>query len=133
MDDFVAFTTVSSSSTHHTQSPKTRPNQINTITPNLHYPTSTNHNPTLSSPHFIHHYPNPIPHYILFTSPPRHSIHPSIHLSIHTHPCTNTYTLTRSIVNKLLTLYIYIDILTFMWYNQNNGKGAFLYVKYLTI
>ena len=54
----------------------------------------------------------------------------------YSHPHQNippTQTLTRLIVNKLLTLYIYIDILTFMWYNKDNGEGAFLYVKYLTI
>ena len=42
------------------------------------------------------------------------SIHLSIHPSIHIHPYTDAYTLTRLIVNKLLTLYIPIDILTFI-------------------
>ena len=63
----------------------------------------------------------PTPHYILFTSPPKHSIY----LSIHIHPYTDAYTLTRLNVNKLLTLYISIDILTFMWYNRDNGEGPF--------
>ena len=121
LDDFVAFATGFGSSTHHTQSPKTRPKPRLNTTPNLHHPTPTNHNPTLSNPHFIYHYPNPNPHTILFTSPSKHSIHPSIHIHLY----TDAYTLTHSIVNKLLTLYIYIDILTFMWYNQNNGEGLF--------
>ena len=86
LDEFVAFATGFGSSTHHTQSPKTRPKPRLNTTPNLHHPTSTNHNPTLSNPHFIHHYPNLNPHTILFTSSPKHSIYSSIHPSFHTHP-----------------------------------------------
>ena len=128
MDENVAFATSFGSSTHHTQSPKTRPKpRLNTITPNLHHPTQTNHNPTLSSPTSS----NPIPshpthHPIHIPTKTFHlSIYLPIYLSIHTHPYTNTYTLTRLIVNKLLTLHIPIDILTFMWYNKDNGKGPF--------
>ena len=74
--------------------------------------------------------PHPTHHPIHLTT---QTFHPSNYLSTHTHLHTDAYTLTRSIVNKLLTLYIPIDILTFMWYNQDNGEGAFLYVKYLTM
>ena len=96
-----------------------RLNQSNPTQPDLTplYPT-----PNLS----IHHPPSTTqtpPHTILFTSPPKHSIHLSFHLYTSTY--TDAYTLTRLIVNKLLTLYIYIDILTFMWYNKDNGKGPF--------
>ena len=53
--------------------------------------------------------------------------HPDIpSIPYHLHTPTHTQTLTRLIVNKLLTLYISIDILTFMWYNQNNGEGPFV-------
>ena len=125
MDEIVAFATGFGSSTHHTQSPKPRPKpRLNTT---ITQPP-TNHNPTLSNPTSSNPIPSnfttpdhPIPHYILFTSQPKHSIY----LSIHTHPYTDAYTLTRLIVNKLLTLYISIDILTFMWYNQDNGEGPF--------
>ena len=95
LDGFVAFATGLGSSTHHTQSPE----------PNLTQPPSTiPHHPTL---HLIH-----IPTQ-------------TFHLSTRTYPYTDIYTLTRSIVNKLLTLYISIDILTFMWYNKDNEKGPF--------
>ena len=120
MDEFVAFATGFGSSTHHTQSPKPRLNptrpkpRLNTITPNLT-------NRPLIHVYTLH---NPTSHTILFTPPPKHSIHPSIY-HLHTHPYTDAYTLTRLIVNKLLTLYISIDILTFMWYNKDNEKGPF--------
>ena len=120
MDEIVAFATGFGSSTHHTQSPKPRPKpRLNTT---ITQPP-TNHNPTLS---------NPIPsnfttpdhptlHYILFTSPLKHSIYPSIYIQTLTR---FTYTFTLN-VNKLLTLHISLDILTFMWYNKDNGKGPF--------
>ena len=82
------------------------------LNPTLSTPTSSN--PILSNlitPDY------PIPHSILFT--PTQTFHLSIHPSIHIHPYTDAYTLTRLIVNKLLTLYISIDILTFMWYNND--------------
>ena len=130
LDEIVAFATGFGSSTHHTQSPKPRLNptrpkpRLNTITPSLHHPTPTNHNPTLSNPHFIYHYPNPSPTLHPIHVPTK-TFHLFIYPSIHTHPHTNTYTLTRSIINNLLTLYISIDILTFVWYNGDNGEEAF--------
>ena len=124
MDEIVAFATGFGSSTHHTQSPKTRPKPRLNTTPNLHHPTPTNHNPTLSNPHFIHHYPNSS-HTPSYSHPYPNipSIYLSIHPSIHIHLYTDAYTFTRLIVNNLLTLHIPIDILTFIWYNQNNGEG----------
>ena len=105
--------------THNRPIPITTQPDFTSPPHNLHHPFKpnlTNH-PHITSP----------PHTILFTSLPKHSIHPSIYpsLHLHTHPYTDAYTLTRLIVNKLLTLYIYIDILTFMWYNKDNGKGPF--------
>ena len=102
--------------THNRLSPDLTPTQsrLNISTPNLHHPSQSNPTPD-----------HPIPHTASYSHPHPDilSIYPSIYLSIHTHLYTDAYTLTRSIVNKLLTLYIYIDILTFMWYNQDNGKG----------
>ena len=97
----------------HTTHNRLRPdlNLDLTLPPQLQ-PNLTNYNPT-STHHPIH-----IP-----TQTFHLSIYPFVHL--HTHPYTDAYTLTRSIVNKLLTLYISIDILTFMWYNKDNGEGAF--------
>ena len=97
MDEIVAFATDFGSSTHHTQSPNHNLTPI-TTQPDL---TSLSH----------------------LTLHPIHIPTQTFHPSIHTHPYTNTYTLTRLIVNKLLTLYITIDILTFMWYNKDNGEG----------
>ena len=70
----------------------------NRLRPDLTQPPST-------IPHHTTHHPIHIP---------TKTFHPSIPYHLHTHPYTDAYTLTRSIVNKLLTLYIYIDILTFI-------------------
>ena len=128
MDEVVAFATNSGSSTHHTQSPKPRLNSTNPNQPQpQYYPPP---NPSSTQPQS--------PHTILFTSPPKHSIYSSILSSIYTHPPIHrrlhAYTFNcKQIINFIYLLYISIDILTFMWYNKDNGKGAFLYVKYLTI
>ena len=82
--------------------------------------------PQPNQPPLIHVYTLHIPSPTTSYSRPHQNI-PSILSFIY------TQTLTRLIVNKLLTLYITIDILTFMWYNMDNGEGAFLYVKYLTM
>ena len=103
LDEFVAFATGFGSSTHHTQSPNRN------LTPITTQPDLT------SSSHPIH-YPIHVPTKTLHLF-----IYPSAHLYTPTYP----YTLTRLIVNKLLTLYISIDILTFMWYNKDNGEGPF--------
>ena len=99
LDEFVAFTTSFGSSTYHTQSPNHNLTPI-TTQPDLTSPSTITHpppnHPRPSQPHtpsYSHPHPD-IP-----------SIYPFIHLS---------YTLTRSIVNKLLTLYIYyIFLLTY--------------------
>ena len=82
------------------------------------------------------HYPTPL-HLTLsypISPPPRpsHPTHHPIHNPTKTFHLSSIYlssiytqTLTRLIVNNLLTLYISIDILTFMWYNQNNEEGPF--------
>ena len=119
MDEIVAFATDFGSSTHHTQSPKPRLNPIPT------QPNSTFLPPTYITLSNLTTPIQPPSHTSSYSHP--HPDIPSTHLSIHlyTHLYTDAYTLTRSIVNKLLTLYISIDILTFMWYNQDNGKGPF--------
>ena len=91
----------------------------NRLRPDLTKPNTTN----LTQPH-----PPPNrPHTTSYPRPHQNipSIHLSFHPSTHAHPYADAYTLTRSIVNKLLTLYISIDILTFMWYNNDNGEGRF--------
>ena len=116
LDENVAFATGFGSSTHHTQSPN------HNLAPITTQPDLTSSSPTITPPNLttLHTAPSHIPSY----SHPHQNI-PSIYLSIHTHPYTDAYTLTRSIVNKLLTLHIPIDILTYIWYNKNNGKGLF--------
>ena len=97
-----------------TPSPPTYITQPQPIT-TPHYSTPTSSITILTQTHTTS-YSHPYPDIL--------STHLSIHL--HIHPYTDTYTLTRLIVNKLLTLYILIDILTFMWYNKNNGEGPFI-------
>ena len=96
------------------------PTRLN-ITPNLHHPPQP-----ITTPH----YPTPTSSITILTHSTLHPIHVPIktfHLSsIYLSSIyTDAYTLTRLIVNKLLTLYISIDILTFMWYNKDNEEGPF--------
>ena len=97
LDEIVAFATDSGSSTHHTQSPNHNLTPI-TTQPDLTSPPQPNQPP----PHTRLHVTQPRLHTTSYSHP--HQDIPSIY----------TQTLTRSIVNKLLTLYIPIDILTFI-------------------
>ena len=106
LDEIVAFATDFGSSTHHTQSPKTRPKpRFNTI-PNLHHPTSTNHNPTLSSP---------TASITILTqthttsySRPHPNISSIIHLSL-IHPYTDAYTFNCKQIINFIYFYWHID------------------------
>ena len=106
LDEIVAFATGLGSSTHHTQSPKTRLN-----------PTKPQPQPN-QPPHTRLHVTQPPVPTTSYSHP--HQNIPSIHRRLHayTFKC-------KQIVNFIYLLYITIDILTFMWYNQDNGKGAF--------
>ena len=117
LDEVVAFATVSGSSTHYTQSPNhklTPPQFPSPLSPkprlNLTQPTPTK---SITTPfHPSPNHPRPSQSHTTSYSPTK-TFHLSIYPSIHLH--TDAYTLTRLIVNKLLTLYIYYIFLLTYW------------------